>query len=106
MAIKKNINLSDLKGSLSNKGRERYKDPELTQAFRELLSGEIPNVVLDELFKVTPKTTEKTITNERAKWRNRAVSVFDALESGRKISVSWSDEHEMVIVLANETDSE
>ena len=101
MAIKKNINLSDLKGTLSNKGRERYQDPELAQAFRELLAGEIPNVVMDDLFKVTAKTTEKTITNERAKWRNRAVSVFDSLESGRKISVSWSDEQEMVIVLAS-----
>lgn len=100
MAIRSNINLSELKGSLSSRGRERYNDPELLQAFQDLVAGLTENVVMDDLFKVTPKTTDKAITNERAKWRNRAVSVFESLGTNQKISVSWSDEHEMVIVLA------
>jgi hypothetical protein len=64
-----------------------------------LIDGE--PIVYDELFTVTGKTTEKQIDNEHAKWRNRAVSVFESLESGRKVSVSWTDAHEMIISLAN-----
>lgn len=99
MAIRSNINLSELKGTLSSRGRERYQDPELLSAFQDLLAGVTENIIMDDLFKVTSKTTDKQVTNERAKWRNRAVSVFESLETNRKVSVAWSDEQEMVITL-------
>jgi len=99
MGVKK-VNLSELKGSLNKRGRGRFEDPALREALAQMLvDGEA--IVYDELFTVTAKTTEKQIDNEHAKWRNRAVSVFESLESGRKVSVSWTDAHEMIISLAN-----
>jgi hypothetical protein len=99
MGVKK-VNLSELKGSLNKRGRGRFEDPVLREALAQMLvDGEA--IVYDELFTVTSKTTEKQIDNEHAKWRNRAVSVFESLESGRKVSVSWTDAHEMIISLAN-----
>jgi hypothetical protein len=99
MGVKK-VNLSELKGSLNKRGRGRFEDPALREALAQMLVDGEP-IVYDELFTVTGKTTEKQIDNEHAKWRNRAVSVFESLESGRKVSVSWTDAHEMIISLAN-----
>jgi hypothetical protein len=97
MAVRK-VNLSELKGSLNKRGRGIFDDPELKEAFKQMLiDGE--SVVYDELFTITSKTTDKQIDNEHAKWRNRAVSVFNSLESGYKVSISWTDEHEMIISL-------
>jgi hypothetical protein len=101
MALR-SINLSELKGDLNKRGRDRYQNDDLKEMFQALLEGQIENVVWDELFKVTDKTSDKTIANEHAKWRNRAVSVFDSLETQRKLSITWTSEHEMVIVLASE----
>jgi hypothetical protein len=101
MALR-SINLSELKGDLNKRGRDRYQNDDLKEMFQALLEGQIENVVWDELFTVTAKTTEKAIANEHAKWRNRAVSVFDSLETQRKLSITWTSEHEMVIVLASE----
>ena len=97
MGVKK-VNLSELKGSLNKRGRGRFEDPELREAMEQMLiDGEA--IVYDELFTVNAKTTGKQIDNEHAKWRNRAVSVFASLGSDRKVSVSWTDEHEMIISL-------
>ena len=97
MGVRK-VNLSELKGSLNKRGRERFNDPELREALKQMLIDGEP-VLYDELFTVTAKTTDKQIDNEHAKWRNRAVSVFNSLESNRKVSVTWTTEHEMIISL-------
>lgn len=98
MAVRK-VNLGELKGSLNQRGRSRFTDPDLKSALEQMLIDGEP-VVYDELFTVTAKTTEKQIDNEKAKWRNRACSVFDSLESGKKVSISWTTAHEMIISLA------
>ncbi len=99
MAVRK-VNLSELKGSLNKRGRGRFEDPELREALAIMLQDGEP-VVYDELFTVNAKTTEHAIGNEKAKWRNRAVSVFESLESGRKVSVTWTDAFEMIISLVD-----
>lgn len=97
MKIQK-ANLAELKGTLHKRGRARYENPELKQALAAMLKdGE--DITIDELFVVTPKTTAKAITNEKAKWRNRIVSVFESLNSGQKVSVSWTDKNEALVSL-------
>lgn len=97
MAVRK-VNLGELKGSLNQRGRSRFQDPDLLEAFKQMLIDHEP-VVYDELFVVTNKTTDKELDNQKAKWRNRAVSVFDSLESGHKVSISWTTANEMIISL-------
>jgi hypothetical protein len=101
MGVRK-VNLSELKGSLNKRGRGRYEDPELKALLIEMLSDGEP-LVYDELYTVTAKTTTKQVDNEQAKWRNRAVSVFESIEAseGHKLSITWTDAHEMVISLVN-----
>ena len=101
MPVRK-VNLSELKGTLNKRGRGRYEDPELKEALIIMLQDGEP-LVYDELFTVTSKTTNKEIDNQQAKWRNRAVSVFESIEAsaGFKLSITWTDEQEMVITLAN-----
>jgi hypothetical protein len=101
MALKGSINLNDLKGSVNKRGRDRYANAELATLLQQLADGKIPFVVWDELYTADKKTPAKTITNERAKWRNRAVSVFEALNTDKKVSIHWTDAHEMVIQLAS-----
>jgi hypothetical protein len=101
MPVRK-VNLGELKGTLNKRGRGRYEDPELKEALIIMLQDGEP-LVYDELFTVTSKTTNKEIDNQQAKWRNRAVSVFESIEAsaGFKLSITWSDAQEMVISLAN-----
>jgi hypothetical protein len=65
------VNLADLQGSLSKRGRERFHDPELAQALREMLVDKSPFVW--ETAVVEGKN-EKQLNASRAKWRSRAVS--------------------------------
>ena len=101
MPVRK-VNLGELKGTLNKRGRGRYTDPDLKEALIVMLEDGEP-IVYDELFTVTSKTTDKQIDNEQAKWRNRAVSVFESIEAsvGHKLSITWTTEQEMVISLAN-----
>lgn len=103
MALRGNINLSDLKGNLSSRGRSRYENPELAEMLTQLVNGEIQHVVWDDLFTVNAKTTEKEITNQHAKWRNRASSVFASLNTDKVLTISWTDAHEMVIQIVKES---
>ena len=68
----------------------------------EIAGGQ--GIKVDDLFAVTAKTTAKTITNERAKWRNRVVSVFESLNTGQKVSVAWTDANEMLVSIAEASD--
>lgn len=90
------VNLSELQGNLSRRGRERYDNPVLKEALLEMLTDGQP-IIWDEA--VPEGKTEKAFGASKAKWRNRAVSVFDSLNSGKKISVQWTTENEMVISL-------
>ncbi len=90
------VNLADLQGSLSKRGRERYHDPELAQALREMLAD--GSSIMWLTAKVEGKT-EKALNASRAKWRSRAVSVFQSLNAPENvgISISWTDTDKMVI---------
>lgn len=95
MSIRK-VNLSDLAGSLSQRGRERYKNDELKQALETMLEDGQPFIW--ETAKVTGKN-DNEVSASKAKWRSRAVSVFESLNSEQGISVRWTDQNEMVIIL-------
>lgn len=91
------VNLTDLQGQLSKRGRERYTNPELAQAFREaIVDGE--SFVWEEA-QVTGKT-DKEITASKAKWRSRAKSVFDGLNANNhKVTIGWTVTNEMVVTV-------
>lgn len=91
------VNLSELAGSLSKRGRERFHDDVLAQALTAMLSDGEPFIWMDAI--VTGKT-EKQVTASRAKWRSRAMSVFTALNAPENVGISirWTDENEMVII--------
>lgn len=92
------VNLSDLKGSLSSRGRDRYSDPDLADALRDAMNdGES---FIWETAVVSGKT-DKQVTASKAKWRSRAVSVFTALDGadGYKVRIQWTDTNEMVVTV-------
>lgn len=92
------VNLSDLSDQLNKRGRDRYEDPELADAFRELLSDKEPFIWKSA---VPEGKDEKALTSSKMKWRSRAVSVFNGIpESVRgnaTISISWTKDNRMVI---------
>lgn len=94
------VNLSELKGSLSSRGRTRFADDELSSALVEALSDGEPFIW--ETAQVTGKT-DKQLNACRAKWRNRATSVFDQLPeadtANHKLRVQWTTENEMVLTV-------
>lgn len=98
MGNPKKVSIDQLKGTLGRRGRHRYQNPEMLEMLKEMVQTGEP-LALAELFTVTAKTTETEITNAKATWRNRASSLFDSLNTGKKISISWTDKHEMVIFL-------
>ena len=90
------VNLSDLQGSLSKKGKPRYENELLLQAFREMLVDNTP--IVWEEAKVIGSTDDE-VNACKAKWRNRATSVFATLDSKVTITISWTnDTNEMVII--------
>lgn len=93
------VNLSDLAGSLNQRGRERYNDPELAQAMRDLLADGQPFIW--EAVTVTGKTDKARIAS-KAKWRNRAKSVMASQNEDVKLHIRWTIHDEMVIALAGE----
>lgn len=93
----KKVNLSDLQGSLSKRGRARYADPMLAQSLAEMLNGEMEAFIW--LDAVPVGDTESALNADKAKWRARAVSVFNSLGSTRKVTIGWTTDNEMVISL-------
>jgi hypothetical protein len=92
------VNLNDLKGSLSSRGRERYRNDELAQAFRDAMNdGES---FVWELAVVSGKT-EKQVNASKAMWRSRATSVFAGLDGtdGHKVRIQWTADNEMVVTV-------
>lgn len=101
MGIRK-VNLSDLAGSLSQRGRDRYTDPELHEAFVEAI-GDGGSSFIWETAVIEGKT-EKAKKASQAKWRNRAVSVFTAIaeSEGMKLSVRWTVDNECLLIVAEQ----
>ena len=90
------VNLSDLKGSLSKKGKPRYENSVLLQAFKDMLEDGEPFIW--ESVELDGETVAE-VDASKAKWRNRATSVFATLDSNVTISIVWTtDTHEMVII--------
>lgn len=90
------VNLSELKGQLSRRGRTRFADPELAKAILEMFQdGE---AFIWEAVELVTDKGEKEYDSSKAKWRARAVSVFESLDLGtdKAISIAWMGD-EMVI---------
>lgn len=90
------VNLNEIQG-LSRRGRDRFNDPDLAEAFREaMVDGE---AFIWESAQVTGDT-EKALTTSKAKWRGRAKSVFDSLNAtGHTVSIAWTETHQMVLMV-------
>jgi hypothetical protein len=92
------VNLSDLSGSLSKRGRERYTDPELQSALVEAMSdGE--SFIWDTA--VVSGKTDKALTASKAMWRSRAMSVFTGIAGNetQRLRIQWTDANEMVLTV-------
>jgi hypothetical protein len=92
----KKVNLGEIKGRINKRGRDRFTDPVLEQSFRGMLADGEPFIWLDA---VPVGNTADELTNSKAMWRARAVSVFRSLNSEKKISVAWTTDNEMVLML-------
>ena len=93
------VNLSDLAGSLSKRGRESFKDEELTEAFRDALEDGQPFIWSTA---VVTGDTDKAVNASKAKWRSRAVSVFKALGvKDKRVTVQWTNDNRMVVSVHN-----
>lgn len=91
------VNISDLAGSLSSKGKPPYKDDDLLSMYRDCLNDEGSVLVWEKA--VITANTDQTITAEKAKWRNRAVSVFAQLNiETHTLTVKWTDKNECVLI--------
>jgi hypothetical protein len=99
MGIRK-VDLSALAGELSHKGRSRFMDDELLSALRDAIDNG-GDLFVWETAKVTGKTeTERDAS--RAKWRNRATSVFAQLPedttSAYKVKVQWTKTNDEMVL--------
>lgn len=98
MGIRK-VDLSALAGELSTRGRTRFMDDELLSALRDAIDAGGDSLAWD-----TAKVTGKTETERdasRAKWRNRACSVFEQLNpanDGYKVKVQWTKTSDEMII--------
>lgn len=100
------VNLNDLQGSLSKRGRDAFHDAILEDALIELLNGEGNEnaFIWDDGF-VAPNATDKEKTKLQAKFRSRANSVVKqiAQKSGKEfaITVQYTNDGQMVISKRN-----
>jgi hypothetical protein len=100
------VNLSDLAGSLSKRGREAFHDDNLKVALIELMNGEGNEnaFIWDDAF-VTPTLSDKAKTTLQAKYRSRANSLVKqiATDNGNEfaITVQYTNAGEMVISKRN-----
>lgn len=95
MGIKK-VNLNQLSSMLAPRGRDPYADAELLEALLDMLVDGEP---FQWETAVIEGATDKAITASKAKWRNRAVSVFNSIDTDRKITVAFGTENELFILL-------
>lgn len=92
------VNLNDLQGQLNKRGRERFQDPELAEAFVEMLKD---NGAFIWATAVPTGNDDKSLTSSKMKWRSRAVSVFNGLPESvrgtKTITIAWTKDDRMVI---------
>ena len=100
------VNLEDLAGSLSKRGREAFHDDNLKVALIELMNGEGNEnaFIWDDAF-VVPTLSDKAKTTLQAKFRSRANSLVKqiATDNGKEfaITVQYTNAGEMVISKRN-----
>lgn len=96
------VNLNDLKGSLSKRGRDPFFDADLKAAFEELADDETNEMVLvwDDGF-VDPNKNDDEQSRLKAKFRQRANSIVQQVVEEKKknfaITIRYTDGGEMVI---------
>jgi hypothetical protein len=88
------VSLKEIQKQMKGRGRDKFSDPELEKDLKGLKVGE---AIVWEQAKVDTTKTQKVQNREKAKHRNRAVSVGES--AGVEISVGWTEEGEMVITL-------
>ena len=88
------VSLKDIQKQMKGRGRDRFSDPELEKDLKGLKAGEC--IVWDGVV-VDVTKSQKVQNREKAKHRNRAVSVAES--AGVIISVGWTESGEMVISL-------
>lgn len=96
------VNLNDLRGSLSKRGREPFFDAELKAALEDLLNGEgNENAFIWNDGFVNPNAKDEEQTRLKAKFRSRANSIVQQIaETTNKefaITIQYSDAGDMVI---------
>lgn len=95
------VNISELAGQLSSKGKPPYKDDELLSMYRESL---VDGLSLIWEAVVIEGDTESEVTASKAKWRNRASSVFGQLNvTTHTLKVQWTQDNECVLTLVKKS---
>lgn len=92
------VSLKDIQNQMKARGRDKFSDPELEADLKGLKKGEI--LIWSSAVVDTTKN-QKIQNREKAKHRNRAVSVSEA--AGVEISVGWLASGEMYITLKEKT---
>jgi len=90
------VNLNDLKGQLSSRGRAPYENPELEAEIMSLDPAIDGDATIYEGSQGDPSSED--YTNHKAMWRGRAETIAD--KNGIAISVQWLTTGQMVISLA------
>lgn len=91
------VNLNEIRSRIVGRGRKAYANPALANDLTSLTPDE--GYLWDEA--ATPANlSDADRTAHRAKFRGRAESVADSI--GRKISVGWLDDGQMLITLRKE----
>jgi hypothetical protein len=88
------VDLSELAGELSQRGRSRYEDPELHEALLAMIADREP-IAWDTA--VVKGNSETEIEASKAMWRNRASSVFATIDTDMEITIRWTKSNLMVI---------
>jgi hypothetical protein len=94
------INLEDLAGELSQRGRAPFTDSVLKEAFEEMLKGNLDAMIWVDAY-VDPDQNENTLVKLQARFRNRATSVLkqvlEATGKEMKVVIQYTKSGEMVI---------
>ena len=87
------VNLSDIQSELVSRGRKPFTDHELELAIQEL-NADDPN---DGFIYAECDTTAEDYASQKAKYRNRVMTVSDQL--GIAVSAQWTTNGELVVAL-------
>ena len=90
------VNLSELQGVLSKRGREPFNDPALELEIQSL----DPKIDGDAFIwdSATGNPNDEEYTNHKAKYRGRVETIAD--KAGIAVSVQWTNSGQCVVSLA------